>query len=323
MWLYPPAQINASLDVVHFFLGVGSLIAPLVLSAFLQYKHEEADLAFYALTGVCGLLMWFPLASRSPTPQTLTKILEHPNLVGNKPIFTTEHTHPARNEPEAVNLSATELDQSHSNNSEGKERGGIDTTLTRTETIIFMFGISSFLFMTIGAEVAGGTWIPTYVLQKFQLTDVVASYVTSVYWSGVAIGRLLTIPMTKHVSPTTMLWVSLFCGMGSCIILAVAQPVAWLWIGWGLCGLSISCLYPCIMSLAPLLGLPTSGHATGWYVLGVSLGQMAIPYAVGESIALSGTEAMIYVLSGTFVVASLILATMSFAQSHMKRKRGL
>ena len=114
------------------------------------------------------------------------------------------------------------------------------------------FLLASFFFVYVGMEIGFAGWISSYVIMT-DLTDsrAKAAYATSVFFSTLAVGRVLAIPLAVYVSNTTMLRVQLTVTVISAVLVVVLAPLSYTLAVFSsaMMGLACSSLFPLVMTL--------------------------------------------------------------------------
>jgi FHS family Na+ dependent glucose MFS transporter 1 len=67
-----------------------------------------------------------------------------------------------------------------------------------------LWTIVVFMVLYVGAEVSYGSWIYTYGLAK-GFSEVIAAYLTAVFWGAFTLSRLVSIPVAARVRPRYLL----------------------------------------------------------------------------------------------------------------------
>lgn len=165
-----------------------------------------------------------------------------------------------------------------------------------------------FFFLYVGAEVGFGGWVFTYVTKLNLADEATAAYITSAFWGALTVGRLLGIPISTRLHPSTILWIDLVgCLVSMGIIVLFPGSTLSIWIGALLLGISMASIFPTALSLAEKR-LPISGRITGWLFVGASLGGMVLPWVIGQVFDPFGAPIVM-----VLILADLVLATILYA----------
>jgi FHS family Na+ dependent glucose MFS transporter 1 len=180
--------------------------------------------------------------------------------------------------------------------------GGLGT-LRRHAWLIAL--IALFFFMHVGAELAFGGWIYSYA-QAAIGSESTARVVNSVFWGGLVVGRLISIPLALRLSPRATLQVDLL-GAGASLALIVLLPDSTpaLWIGTIGFGVAIASMIPSSFNLAGSR-MPITSQVSSAFLVGGSLGSMTLPWVVGQLFEPYGRLWVMYV-TGAAMLAALLL----------------
>lgn len=169
--------------------------------------------------------------------------------------------------------------------------------------------IAFFLAMYVGAEVAFGGWISTYVLIQNLANEASAAYLASVFWGAFTFGRLAGIPTAARISPDRLLYL---CLLGSALSLGllvlVPGSMVIIYISTFGFGFFIGPIFATMMAMMGRV-MHVTGRTTGWIFVGAGVGSMTIPWGVGRLIALYGPQAVIYCAGVPLLVGIIILSS--------------
>jgi len=173
------------------------------------------------------------------------------------------------------------------------------------------------IFFAVGVQIGFSGWIFTYV-SDFGIGDVsTASMITALFWAGLTLGRLASIPISKKVPPGVMALFNF-----ALLTLVLALFLVWptrsvmMWMGTAGVGLAISILFPTLLSFAKTR-VNMTGRVTGLLFLGSSLGMMSLPMILGQVFERYGGYAMMLVL---FAAALFGLGTMILLFTNRSRE---
>jgi MFS transporter, FHS family, Na+ dependent glucose transporter 1 len=183
-----------------------------------------------------------------------------------------------------------------------------------------VFSIMILFFLYVGVENGFGGWIFTYAVDGGFATEVVASYLTSLFWGALTLGRLVSIPLAKKLSPSTIL-----IGNFALSVVFLGLIVIWpnnngvIWISAAGLGMAQSSAFPTLMSMAESR-LHLSGGVTGLFFLGGSLGGTFMPMALGQIFEFIGAFQIILFLFGASILGLIILLVVVFASNRSANK---
>ena len=166
--------------------------------------------------------------------------------------------------------------------------------------------IALFFFLYSGAEIAYGGWIYTYALATNTGTVSSAAYLTSIFWASLTMGRLLGIPIAARLRARVILFVDLAgCLISLGLILLAPETTAVVWAGTIALGLFMASIFPTTLTLAER-NTNVSGSVTSYFFVGASIGGMTIPWLVGRQFDQSGSQAVMVIIFGCLVLASVV-----------------
>lgn len=180
----------------------------------------------------------------------------------------------------------------------------------------FVLLMAVLFFLHVGAELAFGGWIFSYARLSDVGTEVTASILNSVFWGGLVVGRVIAIPLSLRVSPTTLIWLDLTAAGTALAVVAwpgSASPA--IWAGTAMFGISIASLFASCMNFAQRR-VPISSRVTSAFVVGAGLGSMSIPWLTGAFLDRIGPRGLHFVVGGAIVGALFVFAMLSRFSSH-------
>ena len=261
LWVFQ-SRVGPYMNALHFFFGLGSFLAPIILTNVMT------------LTG--GSITW---------PFWTLVILFLPGLVGLVSL------------PSPVNPEA---------HAEAKAARKPDVRL-----IVLMMAL---FFLYVAIEAGYGGWIFTYATGVKIANDTTASYMNSLYWGMLTLGRLIAVPLARKIKPAAMLIGNfVFSVLFLAVILIWPVSPAMVWIGSAGLGLALSSVFPTLLSLGETR-MKITGAVTGLFFLGSSLGGMIIPMLLGQIYEYIGSYQLMLTLfalacAGLVVLVSVILAS--------------
>lgn len=168
--------------------------------------------------------------------------------------------------------------------------------------------IATFFFLYSGAEIAYGGWIYSYAIATDTGTLTTAAYLTSIFWASLTLGRLISIPIATRLRARAILFIDLagcLISLGFMLLAPSSTIAVWIGtIGFGLCMASI---FPTTLTLAER-NTNVSGAITSYFFIGASIGAMTIPWFVGSQFEQNGSQAVMIIIFGCLVLASMVYA---------------
>jgi FHS family Na+ dependent glucose MFS transporter 1 len=251
VWLHG-RQVGPYMNALHFFFGIGSFVAPLIVAQALALSGEIRG-AYWVLS-----VLMLPVAAwllRVPSPHS-------PAGVGGPP----------PGDPQPMGAADADVQQA--------ESARVAARRSYEQRIVVL--ISLLLLLYVGAEVAFGGWIYTYAV-ALGLTDAAtAAYLTSAFWGALTLGRFLSIPLAARFRPRMILLTDLLgCLASVSVLLLWPGSVAAVWLGTLGIGLSMASIFPTCITLAGRR-IRVTGQVTGWFLVGSSLGGMSLAWLIGQ-----------------------------------------
>lgn len=175
-------------------------------------------------------------------------------------------------------------------------------------------------FIYVGVEGGFGGWIFTYVTETKIASETGASYMNSIFWGALTLGRLLSVPLARKIAPSRLLvgnflLAILFLGL---ILLFPLQPVM-VWVVSAGLGLALSSVFPTLMALGESR-MKISGKVTGYFFFGSSLGGTLIPMILGQIFEYVGSYQIMVTLFVLTIAGLVVLISMIYASNRAGEK---
>jgi fucose permease len=129
--------------------------------------------------------------------------------------------------------------------------------------IIIRVLMAFFFFLYVGIETGFGGWIPTYALDSGIVTqESEASYMASVFYGSLALGRIISIFVAIFFSSTAMIRYHLcVCALGSLLFLFDHNSNAsTVYLSAAILGYGLSCIFPVMLVLFTDYGMQMLSH---------------------------------------------------------------
>ncbi|KAF5902766.1 major facilitator superfamily domain-containing protein 4A, partial [Clarias magur] len=331
------------LQVLHFFVGLGALLSPLIADPFLsetdcilgnttinssstvrhlrnilsgRHLHNVSHISFED-DGEAGTKVsyafWIMAFVNLPVPIAVLILMYREQMLSCCPepsprLLGQESRSDAvkmQGSIEKADVSSTELPE---------PTGHMDMlnccrlSRLRGQPASF-FGLHVFggmvLFFSDGIVGSYTGFVYTYAVSPpMSLTHKMAGYLTSVFWAAITVGRLVSIPLSYRIKPVRLLT---FNQVGviltQLLLLILYKNSAFLFVGTCFLGLFISSVYPCMLALTEDL-LDYKGCATTVLVTSAGMGEMLLQSLVGSMIDTHG--------SYSFLLCGMIFGCMGF-----------
>jgi FHS family Na+ dependent glucose MFS transporter 1 len=170
----------------------------------------------------------------------------------------------------------------------------------------FIAGVGLLILFCIGEEVAFGSWIFSYMLEKQLAVQDQAALLNSLYWAALFAGRLLAIILAARISARRMLWFDLAgCLVAAGTILLWPDSRLAVWGGAMLLGFSVASIFPmAIVFTGQRIAL--TGKVTSLLITGDAVGGMLLPWLSGLLFASIGPTAMLWKVFASFFIAAAL-----------------
>ena len=160
-----------------------------------------------------------------------------------------------------------------------------------------MSAVFVFFFLYVGTEVAYGQFVATFSIGHNQFSPQTASFLTSVYWGSFALARGLSVPMSKCLSPTAMIIISIITTIASILGLTVAMVTTAnsgsLWVLTATMGAGMAAIFP--TGVLWLEGyIKVTSRMAAVFVCASALGEMLIPAVAGYLIDKTSPVSLLY-----------------------------
>ncbi|XP_041817156.1 major facilitator superfamily domain-containing protein 4A [Chelmon rostratus] len=339
------------LQALHFFIGVGALVSPLVVDPFLaesncvlganwttnsssssdlqhlrsriagqgaglhNISHDSLHTEGVVITRV-SYAFWIIALINLPVPAAVLALMYHEKLL---PCFS--------NGPRL--LDGDSVSSVSPTGADAKGHGSLfaccnPAKLQGQPTTFFILHVlgGAVLFISDGIIGSYAGFVYTYaVLPPLLMGHKTAGCLTSIFWASITAGRLAFIYLSYRYTPSRVLTVSLVgVILVQCLLLMFNTSCAFLFIGTCMLGLCISSVFPSMLAFTEDI-LDYKGCATTVLVTSASTGEMMLQLLVGSVINSQGSYA--FLLSCT--VASFIgfgLFLLFLYAQHIHRNTG-
>jgi FHS family Na+ dependent glucose MFS transporter 1 len=175
-------------------------------------------------------------------------------------------------------------------------------------------------FIYVGVEGGFGGWIFTYATEANIASETGASYMNSIFWGALTLGRLISVPLARSIAPSRLLVGNFLLSIFflSLILLFPFNPVM-VWIVSAGLGLALSSVFPTLMALGESR-MKISGKVTGYFFFGSSLGGMLIPMVLGQIFEYIGSYQIMLALFVLTIAGLVVLISVIFASNRAGEK---
>ena len=247
--------LSETLNGLHSSFGIGSLVAPLLLSATLTLLH---DFAWAYLSGSIAALACVGLLIRQRAPRTI----------------------PA---------GASQAGPIHEPDEGGKVKEGGAARSILWQLLLWLMALEFFLYIV--GEVGFSNWIVTAVSMSASISLALAAPAATAFWLGLTASRLLSIQVLKRVllSEKQLLYLCM-AGAGTSGLLVAFFP-GQLFVAFAasaIFGFFLGPLYPVLTSIATRWFVHALNTISGVLLVSCGISAMIFPVVMGTLISSAG-----------------------------------
>ncbi|XP_056154899.1 major facilitator superfamily domain-containing protein 4B [Lampris incognitus] len=328
------------LQALHFFIGFGALVSPLIADPFLsetgcgnhtgngtEMIHHfrnmlrNSPIAEHNVTlshlpqdsgedSIVHYAFWIMALINLPVPIAVLFLMYREQLIPCCASGTPRLLD--KDELAMENQQGAEGPDTEVKDEEGGGHGDIfgccqNDNLRGLPVSFFMIHIlgGTVLFMTDGIVGAYAGFVYTYaVAPPMSLPHKMAGYLASIFWAAITAGRLLSIPLSYRFQPVRLLMFNLAGVIVTVLMLLIFYTSSvFLFVGTCLCGLFLSSIFPCMLAYTEDI-LDYQGCATSVLVTCAGMGEMVMQVLVGSIIQTEG--------SYSFLLCGMIIGCIGF-----------
>ncbi|WRT64998.1 uncharacterized protein IL334_001939 [Kwoniella shivajii] len=286
---------STKMFLMHAMYGFGATISPFVSTAFVQRVPSKVYLYFAVSLGLALLtVLALVIVFKGRTEN---------QVVGKRQLeIRVDKSGNSR-----------EVDPTH----EGGGSGGKMKRILSTPVVHFM---AFFLLIYVGVEVTIGGWATTFLLDE-RGGDDNSGYVTSGYFGGLTIGRIVLIPMTKKLGNFMAVYIYSMLTIVLLIIVWFTHTVIGNAVCYSLIGVFLGPMYPIAMNvIVDILPGELQGGSIGWVASLGQAGSAMMPFITGAISDKYGVW-ILQPFSIAFMGADVILWFLVQRSSHQHTKR--
>jgi fucose permease len=174
------------------------------------------------------------------------------------------------------------------------------------------------ILFSAGIESSTGSWIFTYTTTREISNEVNASYLTSMFWGMLTLGRLIGIPISVRFPPRRIVLAGLIGGLASIAILLLG-PTSLSFVRLGVCGLGLSLgpQVPNLLSLAEKMGY-SSGKSTGFLFVAIGAGGLVMPVFISQFFESVGPHILLLTIATSAIISLITFTTLKSSKPSLK-----
>jgi fucose permease len=164
-------------------------------------------------------------------------------------------------------------------------------SVARLATRPFVLVLALMLGAYVGAELLLGDWSATYMQRIHHLDKVAAATSVSLYWGGIAVGRLLSAAATRWFTGRTLLVITCGLSLAATLLLVAAPSAPVALVALALCGIGHAAVFPLVMAVAGEVFPEVSGSIAGLLIGAAAIFGASVPWLGGVLVQYSDARA--------------------------------
>ena len=191
------------------------------------------------------------------------------------------------------------------------QRHAVTTTPVPSEYRRALVVLTCLCFLGGGLEATAGDWSYTQLTAGRSLSAGLASTSASLFWAGLAAGRVALGLLGNRVAPIRLLDAGITVAAVAAVAFWLAPTLVSALVALPVLGAAVSLIFPLLLSITPTrVGATMTPHAVGYQLAAGTLGGGGIPALTGLALQAAGLLALGPVLA-TISVALLLLHLIS------------
>ena len=185
---------------------------------------------------------------------------------------------------------------------------------TRASYRRMMLILAGLFLVAAGLEATAGDWAYTQLTVGRSLSAVGASWAASLFWAGLAAGRVALGTFGDRATPTRILDVSVGLALVAATAFWIGPPQVAAFVALPMLGIAVSVMFPLLLSVTPArVGSAMTANAVGYQLAAGTLGGGGLPAATGVVLQAVGVLALGPLLVGMAVAMALLHAASRMA----------
>jgi len=281
---YYPATVASSLSKLNVFYGVGALIGPMLALAAFSAKIQYNYI--FVGAGIYTLIVCaYLLSTRGDTKKRSEKRKEK------------------RKEKEETSPKLT----------------GQNLKVLITHPILLSLSLINFLY--VGIEATLCSWVYTFLQRADGLNDVMASTAVSLLWTGLALGRVISVKACLKINPKYVTMAAMLLLVSTTFATAIFR--SWPVVALPLIlimGLGLGPIFPTIIAQSATRFPTTSSTTTTLVISAGYVGGMLLPWLLGNALVNLGSTNFMLLTGAATALLPVILALSLFRRSQGETK---
>nr|XP_019008732.1 uncharacterized protein I206_06414 [Kwoniella pini CBS 10737]OCF47513.1 hypothetical protein I206_06414 [Kwoniella pini CBS 10737] len=286
---------STKMFLMHAMYGFGATVSPFVSTAFVQHVSSRVYLYFAASLGLALITVLALVVAFRGRTET--------QIVGKRQLeirYNKDGT-------------SKEVDPTH----EGGGSGGKMKQILTTPVVHYM---AFYMLIYVGVEVTIGGWATSFLLDERGGNDN-SGYVSSGYFGGLTVGRIVLIPVTKKLGNYLSIYIYSALVLVLSIIIWFTHTIVGNAICFSIIGVFLGPMYPIVMNVVvDILPGELQGGTIGWIASLGQAGSAIMPFMVGAISEKHGVW-ILQPFTVAFMAADVFLWFLVTRSSHRHTKR--
>nr|XP_018265730.1 uncharacterized protein I303_02102 [Kwoniella dejecticola CBS 10117]OBR87888.1 hypothetical protein I303_02102 [Kwoniella dejecticola CBS 10117] len=286
---------STKMFLMHAMYGFGATVSPFVSTAFVQHVPSRVYLYFAASLGLALVTVLALVVAFRGRTET--------QIVGKRQLeirYNKDGT-------------SKEVDPTH----EGGGSGGKMKQILRTPVVHYM---AFYMLIYVGVEVTIGGWATSFLLDERGGNDN-SGYVSSGYFGGLTVGRVVLIPVTKRLGNHLSIYIYSAFVLVLSIVIWFTHSIVGNAVCFSLVGVFLGPMYPIVMNVVvDILPGELQGGTIGWIASLGQAGSAVMPFMVGAISEKHGVW-ILQPFTVAFMAADIFLWFLVTRSSHQHTKR--
>lgn len=295
VWISQRPKANVRLSVVHFLYGFGALSSPLAAIPFVHLGIQGPPFQYFYFVSLglavitCALVTVAFKLQRDP-------LVEMPESAAAQSIELQTLQQPG----ESAEISTTQP---------------ADTTISSSEklkkvlSLKIVYVLAIFTMIYVGTEVTVGGWTSTFLIEvRNEKSN--ANFLVSGFWGGIALGRIVLIPVTAKIGDELACFIYLCLAIGLQILVWLVPNVIANAVTLALLGVFLGPVFPIMIGVASRKVRPRAylTAAISFIATFGSAGMALLPLIVGlaSQASSSGIRILAPILVGLLSAQAII-----------------
>ncbi|WVQ81604.1 hypothetical protein IAT38_003728 [Cryptococcus sp. DSM 104549] len=247
---------NTKMFVMHAFYGFGATVSPLVSTAFVQHMFDTVYYYFAVSLGLAALIMVLLLVT--------FRLRTDDQILGKR----------GSEEKEVVVGSEGE----DATKKQASDSGDKLKRMLKTPVVHFL---GFYMVLYVGVEITIGGWATSFLLDE-RGGNSSSGYVSTGYFGGITLGRIILIPISHYLGPHLSIMIYTLISIALSLIIWFTHTVVGNAICFSITGIFLGPIYPLVMNVVVSV-LPSDLHVgtIGWIASLGQAGSAIMPFIVG------------------------------------------